>query len=53
MPSGKDHRISIIRHETSMILNMKLAGLLGWMTHEIQEINYRMAESWLDKTSLE
>jgi hypothetical protein len=48
MSSGKDWRISIIRHRTSSILNLDLTGLTGWSTHEIQETNCRMADSgWI------
>jgi hypothetical protein len=48
MSSGKDWRISIIRHKTSSILNLNLTGLSGWPTHESQEINCRMDDSgWI------
>ena len=46
---GKDWRISIIKHGTSSILNPDLTRLMGWLTHEIQETNYRMADSGLIK----
>jgi hypothetical protein len=47
MLSGKDWRISIIRHITSLILN-ELDWTLGMATHEGQEINCRMADSgWI------
>jgi hypothetical protein len=35
-------------HKSSLILNPNLIGLLGWSTHESQEINYRMVDSgWI------
>ena len=45
MSSGKDKRISITKHKTSLILNSNLTGFSGWPTHEIQETNCRKANS--------
>jgi hypothetical protein len=48
MSSGKDWRISIIRHITSSILNSDLTGLSGWLTHEGQETKCKMDDSsWI------
>jgi hypothetical protein len=42
MSSGKDWRISIIRHKTSSILNLDLTRLMGRSTHESQETNCKI-----------
>jgi hypothetical protein len=51
MSSGKDWRIPIIRHKTSLILNLSLTGLSGWPTHESQE-KLQNGRLGLNKTSL-
>jgi hypothetical protein len=43
----------MIGERTSSFLNLDLIGLLGWMTHEIQEINYRKVDSGWVKLPLD
>jgi hypothetical protein len=49
MSSGKEWRISIIRHITPSTLNLDLTGLSRWLTHEVQEKRCRMDDSgWIN-----